>query len=73
MIDNIVAKRRNSLQIKVGDVPVGGNSPISVQSMTNTSTEDISATLKQIQELQAAEALSGTETLTISAPAACNA
>ena len=56
MIDNIVAKRRNSLQIKVGDVPVGGNSPISVQSMTNTSTEDISSTLKQIQELQAAGA-----------------
>ena len=56
MIDNIVAKRRNSLQIKVGDVLVGGNSPISVQSMTNTSTEDISATLKQIQELQAAGA-----------------
>ena len=53
---SILAKRRESLQIKVGDVAVGGKSPISVQSMTNTSTEDVSATLKQIQELQAAGA-----------------
>ena len=56
MIDNVIAQRRNSLKIKVGEVPVGGDSPISVQSMTNTNTEDVKATLNQIHELQAAGA-----------------
>ncbi len=40
--------RRNSRKIMVGSVPVGSNSPITVQSMTNTLTTDIKATLKQI-------------------------
>lgn len=42
-------QRRKSRQIMVGDVPVGGDAPISVQSMTNTETTDIAATVAQIQ------------------------
>ena len=43
-------RRRKSRKIFVGSVPVGGDSPISVQTMTNTDTSDIRATLKQINE-----------------------
>ena len=43
--------RRKTKTIKVGNVDVGGNSPISVQSMTNTLTKDVEATVKQINEL----------------------
>lgn len=45
--------RRKTRLIHVGDVPVGGDSPISVQSMTTTKTHDIGATLRQIAELVA--------------------
>lgn len=45
-------KRRQSRQIMVGNVPVGGDAPIAVQSMTNTSTTDVEATVRQIQSLQ---------------------
>lgn len=45
-------KRRKSRQIMVGNVPVGGDAPIAVQSMTNTLTTDVEATVKQIQSLQ---------------------
>jgi (E)-4-hydroxy-3-methylbut-2-enyl-diphosphate synthase len=48
--------RRVSRQIMVGDVAVGGNAPITVQSMTNTPTTDVKATVKQILELEAAGA-----------------
>ena len=41
-------------QIKVGGVPVGGGAPISIQSMTNTRTDDVEATLAQIRALAAA-------------------
>ena len=41
--------RRKSRKIMVGSVPVGGDSPISVQTMTNTLTTDIAATVAQIQ------------------------
>ena len=44
-------KRRKTKKIKVGKVEVGGDAPISVQSMTNTLTTDIKATIKQINEL----------------------
>ncbi|MFA5627313.1 MAG: flavodoxin-dependent (E)-4-hydroxy-3-methylbut-2-enyl-diphosphate synthase [Thiohalomonadaceae bacterium] len=44
-------KRRKSRQIMVGNVPVGGDAPISVQSMTNTDTHDVAATVRQIQVL----------------------
>ena len=46
--------RKKTRLIHVGDVPVGGGSPISVQSMTTTKTYDIGATLQQIAELTAA-------------------
>ena len=48
--------RRKSRQIMVGDVPVGGDAPISVQSMTNTSTADVVATVAQIERIQQAGA-----------------
>lgn len=48
--------RRKSRQIMVGDVPVGGDAPISVQSMTNTETTDVVATIAQIKELEEAGA-----------------
>ena len=43
--------KRKSKEINVGNVKVGGSNPISVQSMTNTLTTDISATIKQVEEL----------------------
>jgi (E)-4-hydroxy-3-methylbut-2-enyl-diphosphate synthase len=49
-----LAERRKSRQIMVGSVPVGGGSPVSVQSMTTTVTADVNATLQQIAELTAA-------------------
>ena len=48
--------RRKSRQIMVGHVPVGGDAPISVQSMTNTETRDVEATVAQIQAIQKAGA-----------------
>jgi (E)-4-hydroxy-3-methylbut-2-enyl-diphosphate synthase len=45
--------RRKSRQIMVGSVPVGGDAPIAVQSMTNTETCDVEATLAQIRRLEA--------------------
>lgn len=49
-------KRRLSRQIQVGKVKVGGDAPISVQSMTNTETTDVAATVAQIQALAEAGA-----------------
>ncbi|WP_407642210.1 flavodoxin-dependent (E)-4-hydroxy-3-methylbut-2-enyl-diphosphate synthase [Actinomadura formosensis] len=46
--------RRASRRIMVGNVPVGGDAPVSVQSMTTTLTADVNATLQQIAELTAA-------------------
>jgi (E)-4-hydroxy-3-methylbut-2-enyl-diphosphate synthase len=48
-----LSPRRKTRQIKVGKVLVGGDAPISVQSMTTTLTSDINATLQQIAELTA--------------------
>src|ERR1700722_13770749 len=48
--------RRKSRQIHVGSVPVGGDAPITVQSMTNTLTHDVKATVEQIQGLERAGA-----------------
>ena len=50
----VVAPRRKSRKIKVGTVDVGGDAPISVQSMCTTPTTDVNATLQQIAELTAA-------------------
>ncbi|MBI1405755.1 MAG: flavodoxin-dependent (E)-4-hydroxy-3-methylbut-2-enyl-diphosphate synthase [Caulobacter sp.] len=49
-------ERRKSRQIMVGKVPVGGDAPISVQSMTNTLTADAAATIDQIRQLEEAGA-----------------
>ena len=45
-------KRRKTKTINLGNVKVGGDNPISVQSMTNTLTTDVKATIKQINEIQ---------------------
>jgi (E)-4-hydroxy-3-methylbut-2-enyl-diphosphate synthase len=44
-------ERRRSRQIHVGSVAVGGDAPVSIQSMTTTKTEDVGATLRQVHEL----------------------
>ena len=50
----IMFKRKQTRQISVGSVKVGGGAPISIQSMTNTKTHDAPATVEQIQRLAAA-------------------
>lgn len=57
-------ERRKSRQIMVGNVPVGGDAPISVQTMTNTNGHDVRATLDQV--IRAADA--GADIVRISAP-----
>src|SRR5699024_8797512 len=52
----VLPKRRESLQIKVGNVAIGGDAPIAVQSMTNTRTTDVDATVNQIEALKRAGA-----------------
>ncbi len=56
--------RRPSRRIMVGDVPVGGDAPISVQTMTNTDTADVAATVAQVQ----ACAEAGADIVRISTP-----
>jgi len=56
--------RRKSRQVHVGPVAVGGDAPISVQSMTNTLTTDIAATIDQVHRLEAA----GADIVRISCP-----
>lgn len=51
-----MVQRRKSRQIMVGDVPVGGDAPITVQSMTNTLTTDVAGTIAQIRALEVAGA-----------------
>jgi (E)-4-hydroxy-3-methylbut-2-enyl-diphosphate synthase len=50
----MLAERRKSRQVRVGDVTIGGDAPVRVQSMTTTKTADINATLQQIASLVAA-------------------
>jgi (E)-4-hydroxy-3-methylbut-2-enyl-diphosphate synthase len=64
-----LAPRRRSRTIMVGDVAVGGDAPISVQSMTTTVTSDINATLQQIAELTA----SGCQIVRVAVPSADDA
>ena len=52
-VPETIAPRRQTRQISVGKVKVGGDAPISVQSMTTTQTTDINGTLQQIAELTA--------------------
>lgn len=56
--------RRKSRQIMVGKVPVGGDAPISVQTMTNTPTEDAAATIAQIRRCE----LAGADIVRVSVP-----
>jgi (E)-4-hydroxy-3-methylbut-2-enyl-diphosphate synthase len=49
-------QRRRSRQIMVGNVPVGGDAPITVQSMTNTLTSDAQATINQVRQMEEAGA-----------------
>ncbi|WP_455198032.1 flavodoxin-dependent (E)-4-hydroxy-3-methylbut-2-enyl-diphosphate synthase [Kaarinaea lacus] len=56
--------RRKSRQIKVGNVLVGGDAPVSVQSMTNTETTDVGATVGQIRSLETA----GVDIVRVSVP-----
>ena len=44
-------ERRKTKKIKVGKVEIGGDAPISIQSMTNTLTTNVDETIKQIEEL----------------------
>lgn len=44
--------RKNTRRLYIGDVPIGGGSPVSVQSMTNTRTSDVKTTVEQILELE---------------------
>jgi len=46
-----IIKRRKSIQVMVGDIPVGGDAPVVVQSMTNTDTADVAGTVQQIKHL----------------------
>ena len=57
-------ERRQCRQIRVGDVPVGGDAPITVQSMTNTLTTDIAATIAQIRQLE----IAGADIVRVSCP-----
>ncbi len=56
--------RRRSRQIQVGPVPVGGDAPITVQTMTNTPTEDVAATVAQIHRAERA----GVDIVRVSCP-----
>src|SRR3569833_644384 len=57
-------ERRPSRQIMLGDVPVGGDAPITVQTMTNTPTEDVRATIDQIRRCEEA----GADIIRVSCP-----
>ena len=46
--------RENTRRIKIGGLPVGGGAPVPVQSMCNTKTWDVEATVQQIKDLRAA-------------------
>jgi (E)-4-hydroxy-3-methylbut-2-enyl-diphosphate synthase len=50
----VLTERRRTRQVRVGDVTIGGDAPIRIQSMTTTKTADINATLQQIASLVAA-------------------
>ena len=56
--------RRKTKVIKVGNVNIGGNNPISVQSMTNTLTKDVKATINQINQI----ASEGADLVRVSCP-----
>ena len=57
-------KRKKTKEINVGSIKVGGKNPISVQSMTNTPTTDVKATIKQINQIQ----MEGADIVRVSCP-----
>ena len=57
-------KRKKTKEINVGSIKVGGRNPISVQSMTNTLTTDVKATIKQINQIQ----MEGADIVRVSCP-----
>ena len=57
-------KRKKTKTVRVGNVKIGGNNPISVQSMTNTITSDTLSTLKQIEKL----VIEGADLVRVSCP-----
>lgn len=65
----MTALRKKTRGIRVGNVPVGNMAPISVQSMTNTATQDVAATVDQIRRLEAA----GCEIVRVAVPDAAAA
>ena len=54
--ERLLPVRKRTRQIQVGNVAIGGDAPVSVQSMTTTKTADVEATLAQIYELAGAGA-----------------
>ena len=56
--------RRISKEVKIGNVTIGGNNPIAIQSMCNTKTENVTATVEQIKRLEAA----GCEIIRVAVP-----
>ena len=60
----MMIKRKKTRQIHIGNVPIGGDAPIIVQSMTNTDTRDVEATVAQIKGLEAA----GCEVIRVAVP-----
>ncbi|MDQ6963663.1 MAG: flavodoxin-dependent (E)-4-hydroxy-3-methylbut-2-enyl-diphosphate synthase [Mariprofundales bacterium] len=67
--DQVVKKRHKTRQIQVGSVSVGGDAPIAVQSMTNTATTDIDATVAQVARMSEA----GVDIVRISTPDSASA
>ena len=49
-----MAERKSTREVRIGDVVIGGNHPIAIQSMTNTKTQDVEATVAQILQLERA-------------------
>src|SRR5437868_14954048 len=62
--DSMHITRRKTRQITVGKVKIGGDAPVSVQSMCSTNTRDAAATLEQFRQLEAA----GCEVIRIAVP-----
>ncbi len=61
---SLIQDRRNTRQICIGNVKIGSNAPISIQSMTNTQTQDVKATVEQIHSLEKA----GCEIIRVAVP-----
>jgi len=64
-----LSSRRHSRRVRVGPVPIGGGSPVTIQSMTTTRTRDAAATLDQVRRLAAA----GCELVRVAVPTAADA